>query len=93
MEIATLILNVGQLIVALLCVPMLCDAMNNNQVTLKFGGYKLGKTVDEIIAMFKEDPGFAEELERAIKTNAFLIEGGAKAVKELRDKIKALGLE
>ena len=88
MEIATFILTFGQFLVALAAVPMLVEAINSKQITVKIRGVKLEDSVDGILDTLKGNPDFIEAAKEALMNQTIEIEGKGKAVNYFWKKLK-----
>ena len=86
LEIATFILSVGNFVVALAALPQLVYLLNKKKIIVKFGGVKLGDSVDNILETLKSNPVFLEEIREAMANETFEVEGKGEAVGEFRKK-------
>ena len=90
LELVTFILSIGEFCIALIEIPSLIELINRKKITVKFGGYKLNDSIDQIIDIIKSNPVFLESVKKAVTTNTIEIEGKGNAVKDFWTKLNSL---
>lgn len=89
-EIATLIISVGQFIVALIQIPMLIEFFSRQEIIVKLGGIKINNSVDDLLNIIKNNPDLLKEAKKALQNNALVVEGKGKAVTAFLAKLNDL---
>lgn len=86
-EITTLIITIGQFIIALIEVPALFDLFSLNKIIVKIGGVKISNSVDDLIRIIKSNPDLFQETKKALQSHTLEIEGKGKAVIDFLEKL------
>jgi len=92
-EIITLCLTAGQLLVALIALPIVAECLASKKVVFKMGGVTITDTPRDIVNMLKHMPDIQEQVIEALQKNCFNIQGDVKQIGVLIKELGMLGIK
>lgn len=89
-EIATLVMQVIDLIIVVVSMPAIWDAIRTKQIIVTIDGYKFNDPLMRIIDAIKSDSELLEKAKEAYKNHTIEVEGDTKSILEFREKLQKL---